>query len=231
MENLEMSLLSDRVKRILADHHQDGITAEDCLACSSACCSYGGFAILENVLQIYDRYTAGLLERMDYKYEKNLSFRDFVFTYFDVVRRDTGHWFWKRDVLVFYMKSLSDDGHLITVPGGSYFYGMRLAWFEANPWMNKGCVFLSQKVPNWPEDDGIKERHCILHDPQSDSHLTAKPIDCVFFTCDKPIYARIPDLKISRRWFRALALDYPNSVQRFDALIAADEAKGDTSSD
>ena len=39
--------------------HSDAVTAQDCEASSSPCCSHGGFAILENVLAIYDLYQGG----------------------------------------------------------------------------------------------------------------------------------------------------------------------------
>mgnify|MGYP001591093620 FL=1 len=72
------------IVRFLRQHHAGGVTEEDCLACSSPCCSLGGFAILENVVQIYDLYRRGGLQRADYQYEAGLSFEDFVFKYFEV---------------------------------------------------------------------------------------------------------------------------------------------------
>ena len=215
----EISPLSKRIRKILSVHHHNGVTAEDCISCASGCCSQGGFAILENVLLIYDHYKKGNLQREDFEYELGLSFKDFVFTYFDVYTRETGNGFLKRDVVLFHMKSISNEGNLISIPGIGYYYDVRSAWFEVNLWMNKGCVFLSKKVPNWPEDDGLAERHCILHETKSNTHLTKKPIDCIFYTCDEPMKARVPDERVSSRWFRALALDYPKSVQRFEALI------------
>lgn len=40
-------------------------TKPQCQFCNSNCCNGPGFAILENVLNIYQRYTNGLLIRKD----------------------------------------------------------------------------------------------------------------------------------------------------------------------
>lgn len=85
--------------------------------------------------------------------------------------------------------------------------------------MNRGCVFLSRRTPASPEGDAGVRRGCLLHSPESNARLTAKPIDCVFFTCVEPREFRIPSEPMSERWFRALATAYPGSVERFRRLI------------
>ncbi len=95
---------------------------------------------------------------------------------------------------------------------------------------HKGCVFLSKKVPSWPEDDKDSSRRCILHRAESATHLTAKPIDCVFYTCLEPFKAKTPTVKESRRWFRrVLAVLSPRSLERYRALVEKDNAGVDRS--
>ena len=65
--DISLPLLPNVADQIAA-HHEGGITEQDCLACSSPCCSQGGFAILENVIQVYDRYKAGRLKRDDFDF-------------------------------------------------------------------------------------------------------------------------------------------------------------------
>src|SRR5271169_2624247 len=64
----------DAIVRFLSEYHSGGVTESDCRACSSPCCSLGGFAVLENVVQIYELYQHGGLRRADYEYEPGLSF-------------------------------------------------------------------------------------------------------------------------------------------------------------
>ena len=220
--NIALPLYPDVATRIAA-HHDGGITEEDCIACSSPCCSQGGFAILENVILIYEKYKASTLRRADFEFKPDLSFQDFVFEYFDVYVEQIGRLWWKRDLMCFHMRSLSDEGTPISIPSTGYYWEIRATFFERNPSLNKGCVFLSKKAPNWPEDDGDSSRYCILHTPEAGKRITEKPIDCIFFTCDIPKNPRLPSLKTSEEWFRALDRAYPGSIERFKALITSDE--------
>ena len=217
-----------RITRILEKWHAGAVTPQDCKACSSSCCSHGGFAIFENVEAIFALYQRGELKREGYEFPPNLSFLDFVKTYFDVWAYTTGRWFWKKRFAAFYMRSLSSDGHLISIPavGGSY-HVTRSELFDDNPWLNKGCVFLSKPVENWPSDDKDESRHCILHHPESSTRLTQKPIDCVFFVCSTPLKGKVPTKRFSRKWFRALAVSYPHGLERFLELAEKDQEKDD----
>ncbi len=210
------------IVRFLKEYHSGGVTEADCLACSSPCCSLGGFAILENVVQIYELYRQGGLRRTDYEYQPGLGFADFVFQYFDVYKKLVPLAGGEVTLMLFHMRSLSQDGNLIGIPAGGDYWEIRAELFQKNPWLNRGCVFLSHKVGNWPEDDRDASRHCILHTPSSGSHVTAKPIDCVFYTCNKPVDARVPTQEQSANWFRLLATHFPNSLERFEALIHGD---------
>jgi hypothetical protein len=210
------------IVQFLRDYHAEGVTEADCRACSSPCCSLGGFAILENVVQIYAVYRSGGLRRTDYEFEPGISFADFVFKYFDVYKKTVKLEGREAVLMLFHMKSLSADSHLISIPAAGDYWETRTQLFEQNPWLNRGCVFLSQKVQNWPHDDGEASRRCILHAPNSDTTVTTKPIDCVFFTCNRPIEARVPTTEQSEKWFQLLAEHFPNSLERLEALIHKD---------
>jgi hypothetical protein len=222
-DELQFELLPAVIDAFIGKHHYGGVTEQDCRQCSSACCSQGAFALLENVLQIYQRYLNNQLHRTDYSFEPDLAFHQFVGKYFDLYLQITGKWWWKQSVLLFYMKSLSSDNNLISIPPVSNFYNTRTTLFNANPWLNKGCVFLSKKAPNWPENDGDSSRYCILHEERSRSHMTCKPIDCIFYTCVKPLSPKIPKSTESKRWFRLLSNTYPNSLERYRTLIKEDK--------
>ena len=206
----------------IADYHAGGISPQDCLACSSPCCAHGGFAILENVIEIYERYRRGKLQRTDYSFLQNLTFREFVLEYFDVYRHDVPDTDPCESIVLFHMRSLSPDGHTISIPPVATvaeYCRARNAFFEANAWMNTGCVFLSHKLSAWPNDDHHAGRHCILHETESSTQITAKPIDCVFHTCNTPKTARQPTSEQSDSWLAALARQYPRSVERFRELV------------
>lgn len=216
---MENSNLPNRVKKILDEWHKGGVQTEECIKCSSGCCSHGGYAILENVLKIYEIYKNSELHREDYEFTKGLSLSDFVRKYFDVLCYPVGGRFIKRPILFFHMKSLTDDNQLISIPNIGSYWEIRYSLFEQNPWLNKGCVFLNKKVPNWPEDDQDASRECILHNPDSKTQITEKPIDCVFFTCIKPMKCKDVTVKISNKWHKALAVSFPKSVKRYQALV------------
>lgn len=208
-----------QVSELIAKYHADGVSAEECLACSSGCCSHGGFAILENVLEIYALYQKGKLKRKGYRFPKGLLFRDFVFMHFDVWSHSTGPDDDKQEIVFFHMCSIDEQGRPIHVPGGGSYWDIRGGLFDNNPWLNRGCIFLSHSCPNWPEDDRYTKRHCILHSADCCEVVGAKPIDCVFFTCSKPYAPKIPSREESEQWFRALSEAFPNSKSRFESLI------------
>ncbi len=213
------------VRKILAEWHRDGICDADCLACSSPCCSHSGFAILENVILIYEKYQNGELTRTDYEFPPGRTFTDFVSMNFDVTCYITERWFSKKTIYLFHMRSLSENNETIRIPSGGSYWEIRASLFQSNPWLNKGCIFLSKKVPNWPVDDKDASRVCILHAPDSNEIVTEKPIDCVFFTCTQPLKVKTPTQQVSNQWLRALAVAFPGSDKRFQALVDKDTAK------
>jgi hypothetical protein len=211
--------LPETIVRFLDEHHADGVTEQDCRACSSPCCSTGGFAILENVIAIFARYQNGELRRSDHDYAPDLNFADFVFRYFDVYKKSVTANGAEVILMLFHMKSLSSDGNPISIPGGDDYWTVRKELFELNPWLNRGCIFLSRRVGNWPDDDGDTGRHCILHTSKNKVEITSKPIDCLYFTCDSPRNGRVPSPLKSAQWFELLAINFPDSLPRFEAMI------------
>jgi hypothetical protein len=214
MENTLPKKVLDAIRR----HQKGGASAEACRDCSSSCCSRGGFALLENVVKIYGLYNAGKINRLGYRFPRGLSFERFVHTYFDVWTRNMGTSARPREMLFFHPRSLTITGHIIAIPEGKDYYEERNRFFAENPGLNTGCVFLSEPVPPWPTDDG-RPRRCLLHDRRSLTHLTAKPIDCVYHVCEKPFTARDPSITEAREWFRTLEQSYPGSVGRYRAMI------------
>ncbi|OGS35441.1 MAG: hypothetical protein A2293_10060 [Elusimicrobia bacterium RIFOXYB2_FULL_49_7] len=210
---------SGHLLSILRDYQSNGVSPMICATCPALCCSQGGFALLENVLRIYDRYRQGRLKREGYRFAPGFSFCEFIFEYFDVWAREiddpTGK---KHALLLFHMKTLGPEGHLVSIPDAGDYWEIREGLFELNPWMSRGCVFLSKPLPSWMEGDDGMTRHCILHTPQSATHLTEKPIDCVLHTCTSRLKSKRPNEKLMRKWFVELATAFPNSVRRFQKL-------------
>ena len=109
------------------------------------------------------------------------------------------------------------------MPGSGWYWEIRSELFDQNPWLNWGCVFLSHTCPNWPADDGLAKRHCILHTPDCRDAVGPKPIDCVFYTCTKPYEPKTPTKEQTEEWLSALSDAFPESVERFRELIGQAE--------
>jgi len=110
--------IPQEIKLLIARHHIGGISASECLACSSGCCTQSGFAILENVIAMYDLHQQGTLKRKDFKFSKRLSFTDFAFSHFNVYVKMVGPEEHQEGLVQFYPKSIDERGRLITIPGG-----------------------------------------------------------------------------------------------------------------
>lgn len=89
--------LPPEIKYQIARRKNPQFSSEVCLGCTGKCCSGPGFALLENVVEIYDRYITSNLTRSDYQYKPNLSFCQFVMEYFDRV-------VFNNSLLVFFQK-------------------------------------------------------------------------------------------------------------------------------
>ena len=176
--------LSSKILSVLKEHQQNRADELNCLDCTKSCCSQAGFAILDNVILIYDKYKNGSLEREDYAFKKDLSFKDFVSSYFDTYIYETGKWFWKKELLVFHVKSLALNDETISIPAslGSY-WPVRSQLFEENPWLNKGCVFLNKKIKIGEENE-TAVRRCICILLTTKTSLLQNP-SIAFFLCVK----------------------------------------------
>ena len=68
-------------------------------------------------------------------------------------------------------------------------------------------------APGWLGFDWISSTRLL--------HPTAPgtDIDCLFFTCNKPIAARVPGEDLTAAWFAVLAEEFPGSVARFEEML------------
>lgn len=196
------------LRRILGEHHAGGIQPSECRTCSAPCCLQSGFALLPNVKLIYQRYCSGRLRRHGFRFSPGLDFAGFVAAYFDVSQRPARG---GQPLVLFHPRSLGPTGQPIAVPLLGDYFETRAALFDANLWLNRGCLFLSRSRPPWPDEDGLPRR-CIVHDDaRSNDSLGSKPIDCVFLTCDRRGHIREPSIRLSERWFAALARALPGA--------------------
>ena len=219
MKDERLKPLPEKIVKIHEAYHRNGISEDDCIACSSVCCSRGGLALLENVVLIYERYREGLIKRDDFSFAPGLTFKQFIIKYFDIYCFQAGNILRRKKLLLFQTKVLTEDNRLISIPAEPGRYTGSRMEEESRPEKEaRGCVFLSNKSPNWPEDDGDKSRHCILHREHFDTHITEKPIDCVFFTCSSPLQVKVPQNRTARKWINMLAEAYPDSMDRFGEL-------------
>jgi hypothetical protein len=214
--------LPDGVLEFLRHYHTGGTGDEYCPDCNAACCSQGGFALLENVVLIHRAYERGLLKRKDYEFTPGLTFGEFAFKYFDIRTYAAGSE--TDELVVFHMRNLDFGGRLIGLPDEGSYWETRAKLFKETKGLNRGCVFLSEMTANEPTQDDNTERHCILHVPESPDHLTAKPIDCLLFTCiEAPLQFKKPHPVESTQWMRLLAQSYPDSIGRFKEMLEKDK--------
>ena len=207
------------IRDFLDRYHAGGTGDEQCVTCNSACCSQGGFALLENVVLIHEAYERGLLKRKDYEFTPGLSFGDFVFTYFDVrtyaALDEDGD-----EIVLFHMRNLDFGNRIIQLPNEGSYWETRYKLFEEARGLNRGCVFLSEKTAKEPLKDENTERYCILHVDKSPDHLTVKPIDCLLFTCvTLPGDFKKPRPEETGQWMGLLARISPDSIGRFKEML------------
>ena len=177
-------------------------SAEDlCESCNAHCCSGPGFALIENVIEIFQLYQAGRLVRDDYEFDKGLSISEFIWRYFDrAVHNDS--------LLTFFPKTFSDDFGIVSVPPADYYRARARIQQRTG---KRGCVFLSRML----EARGTRKNLCILHTPSVLQRITAKPIDCLFQTCSSSRRIIRPSDEESAQWVSLLDLHFPHSRERF----------------
>jgi hypothetical protein len=175
---------------------------------------------------IHQAYEKGLLKRKDYAFKPGFSFGEFVFDYFDIRTYAAGG----EDLVLFHMRNLAFESQIIKLPEEGSYWETRAKLFEEAKGLNRGCVFLSEKTAKVPTDDDNTDRHCILHVPESPDHLTAKPVDCLFFTCATGAgdFKR-PNSEDTAQWMSLLAKNYPDSIERFKKLLMEGQAPSENS--
>jgi hypothetical protein len=194
-----------KIKDILRRHHEGGIGPEDCQRCSSWCCNFSGFAILDNVKLIYEAYREGRINGEDFAFTQGLSFDKFVSEYFDVVIDEASVFGEPKELVLYFPRCVDADGKLIRVQSNdSSYLETRRDLFLANPGMSRGCVFLKVRTPSWPDDDRNLSRKCMLHSKESGSHVTMKPIHCVFHTCNSVGDIKVADDEIGEDWYNTI---------------------------
>ncbi len=198
-------IIPDSIQEFLNNRHKGIISP--CESCNSNCCVAPGFAIFENVIEIYEIYKSEKLKRIDYTFESNLTLSQFVLNYFDRVLM-------ANKLLIFFPKMLNKDKKLISVPPSIP---------QWNYWDNRnnirkidksyGCIFLERlRMEN--DSKNIK---CILHSDKQ-NEINQKPVDCLFLYCRIPQNIEKPAKIESINWFSLLDSNFPKSNERFKAL-------------
>lgn len=212
------------IAALIAGNRKGRFRQSSCLRCPSSCCSRGGFAVLGNVFAIYNLYLEGGLRSIR-ALGPGLGFRGLVTVLFDVWIRRTGPEGRGGEFAAFHARSVAADGTPIPVPPEGDYWDARERLFARNPGLNRGCAFLSEMLPEEGIDDG-KPRRCLLHGRLSATHLTAKPIDCVYYNCRNPGPGRLPSLKAKHRWFGAIARCWPGTAEELEELMGAGRLRG-----
>lgn len=214
----KLRLPSELIK--LIKQHQHNSNA-NCVECSSLCCLHGGFAILENVVAIYGMYRRKHLIRQDYRFRENLSFKGFVGTYFDISLMPDNY----EAPVFFHTRVLSKNNTLIT-ENSTHNSKCNADGepFDIDNITSRGCVFLNRKIPIDNESDETPSTTCTLHSPDNETHITAKPINCVLFTCQRPLVVKQQDARFSYEWIQIINKAYPNSARRFRKLLKNESA-------
>ena len=209
--------LNDELKAIISENHRESVDCEVCAECSGVCCMQGGSGIFENVLLIYEAYQRGELKRADYEFEAGLTLPAFIARYFDVTFAPSS----KGTLVLFFTKVLTSDNELISWKSLSgYSAGDPAVSDKCGS--SVGCVFLDGKIEHSPESREGPSRGCILHSDDCTKTLTAKPLQCVLYSCVDQYELKQPDSALSSRWMDCLAAAYPDSVERFNDKMASE---------
>jgi hypothetical protein len=189
--------------KLFLEKRQKGIQSP-CDVCSSTCCNGPGFAIIENVLQIFDLYTKGQLARDDFDFEVGLNLSQFIMKYFDRTTLNNR-------LMAFFPKMISENNRLLSIPPWNF--------WEARDYIVKretsyGCIFLERKRT------GINDfnNRCILHNTEINDIVTQKPIDCLFLYCNLPSNIIKPTETESALWFSLVDYYFSGSIQKFNQL-------------
>ena len=204
--------LPDEVRLLIEENQRASAPAGDCLRCNAACCEVSGMAVLANVYAACELYERGWLS---YQFTPGLEARGFAVTYFDTVMVTPADVPGVEPFLVFFPRSLVNGQTLIcTSPVEDRdgkaralslheYEAVRQHHREVNsqyPWR---CVFSSPDIHR-REGAGQTFAGCLLHAEESGTHLTAKPLDCVFGVCHQPPALLPPGPEAAARWLAAV---------------------------
>ncbi len=179
-------------------------SADVCNSCNATCCSGPGFALLENVLRIYELYQSGLLKRDDYEFEGDLDLASFVYKYFDRV-------FFNNSLLVFFPKTFTENHRMVSIPPWNYYQAREYIQKRTE---KKGCIFLAK-----PLDPNLAGGNlCLLHHDSLYEEISSKPLDCVFLNCSADKQVIKPLFRESSFWLSMLDYYFPDSKERFSQL-------------
>jgi hypothetical protein len=175
-----------------------------CGQCNAACCSGAGFALLENIQEIYKKYQVGGLKDGAVKFEPGLTLSQFIHKYFDRV-------VFNNSLQAFFPKTIAEDGGFNSIPPWNY--------YEARKYLEKrkksyGCIFLAKRQAV----DDLSHNYCTLHNEKFCSEITEKPIDCAFLNCTGLRAVKAPSVQETQLWFALLDFHFPGSTQRFQML-------------
>ncbi len=192
--------IPERIKEFLTEKKQN--SNSPCDQCNSDCCKGPGFAIFENIKNIYEKYERGELIRSDYNFQTDLSLSQFIFKYFDRASLNGG-------LLIFFPKVLTEDDQLLSVPPWNYWQARDYLFKRYKTY---GCIFLDKRKI----DGDYSINKCILHNNHVEDQITEKPIDCLFLHCNGIRNIVNPRQVESNLWFSLLDYHFPNSVNIFN---------------
>ena len=207
----------EEVRTLIAENARRAGAERDCLDCDASCCATSGFAVLANVALAYQQYAGGAL---DFQFEPGLSAQEFLYRYFDIVQAAPGDTPGAPPFLVYFPRSLVHGASLESLSPvedrqtGEYrvltlpqYLESRKAWIAGSAQYARSCIFRHGRLPRG-DGSGRAFAGCVLHADLSPTHLTGKPIDCIFQACVAPPELLEPDPALAHRWLEALRRHY-----------------------
>jgi hypothetical protein len=214
---LEPQLFPEEIRKLIEANRRRAGQTRECLACDGGCCTTSGFALFQNVALAYQDYASDALR---FQLQPGLSPQQFLHTYFDVVQvtpeecPDLAG-----PLLVFFPCSIVKGEtltHVTPVEGTRAREGQPFALHEYHASRRAAraelpfdwhCVFWNGALP-LPAGGGRTFGGCSLHGKQSGTHLTAKPVGCVFSACHTPPDLVEPGRAELDEWLLALGRHY-----------------------
>ena len=214
---IEPQPFPEEILRLVAANRARAGQTRDCLACDGGCCATSGFALFWNVALAYQAYAAGDLR---FQFEPGLGPQQFLHTYYDVARVTPEECPGLAEPMTVFFPCSIVKGetltHITPVEGTRAREGQpfslheylasRRATREQLPY-DWHCVFWNGALP-LPGGAGRTFGGCSLHTKLGATHLSAKPVDCVFAACHTPPDLHAPPLAEMQAWLLELARNY-----------------------